>query len=256
MKIEKNELIKEIKKKKELKGLTDLLINKVIEGYLKRHNIDLNITNNRDIRIIIKDARAELRKLSGRFQIINYKRKEILNEEDIENLLKTHRSTAERLEFYPELKKLIEKLKVESILDLGCGLNPLALVDLRIQYYAVDVREDELEIVKDYFSKNKVNGKVVISDISDINLKKFKIDLCLILKVLDILPNKKEISEKILKELQSKHILISFATKTLSGKQMKFMRRIWLERILKKLNLSYKIFNSNNELFYMISAKE
>lgn len=257
--LNKNKLIEKIKQKKELSGLADSLVLDLLENYLKKHLLILKDLTPSQVKVIIKELRAELRNLGGRFQISLKKRLSLLEKEDIPALLKTHSSTAERFYFYPELKSLIESLRISSILDLGCGLNPLALASLRINYYAADINESDLFLVKKFFEKHSLPGKILIFDLRKVNALQTlpKTDLCLLFKVLDIIETKShKIAKTIIEKLRCKYLLISFATCTLSGKPMAYKNRKWLETILKILNYSYKTFSSHNEIFYLITKPQ
>lgn len=253
--LSKNQLIARIKQKKELLGIANSLVSDALENYLKKYSILLKNLNLFQIKIIIRDIRAELRNLAGRFQISLKKRLSLLEKGDIQTLIKTHTSTAERFDFYPQLKSLIKSLKINSILDLGCGLNPLALASPKINYYAADINRFDLSLVKKFFEKHSLPGRIFVSDLRKINAlqKLSKADLCLLFKVLDIIETKShKLAKEIIEKLPCKYILISFATRTLSGKPMSCKNRKWLETILKILNYPYEIFSSNNEIFYLI----
>ena len=246
------DLIDKIKQKKEFKYLDSDFIAGILDNYIKKHNLLLENLKKKEIKIIIKEARSKLRLYTGRFQISLKKRIKLLEQNKIKELLATHSSTAERLDFYPELKQIIKGLKINSILDLGCGLNPIALADSKMKYYASDIKKDDLKLVYEFFEKNKIQGEIFIYDVTNIKDNLPKTDLILLFKILDILEKPYEITEKILKEIKSKYFLISFATRTLSGKSMSNPRRFWLENLLKKLGQHYRIFSSENEIFYLI----
>jgi len=253
--LSKNQLIARIKQKKELSGLANSLVSDALEDYLKKYSIPLKNLRHPQEKIIIKEIRAELRNLAGRFQISLKKRLFLLEKGDIQTLLKTHTSTAERFDFYPKLKSLIKSLKINSILDLGCGLNPLELASPRINYYASDINQFDLSLVKKFFEKHSLPGKIFLFDLRKTNALPTlpKADLCILFKVLDIIETKShKLAKEIIEKLTCQYILISFATRTLSGKPMSCKNRKWLETILKILNYPYKIFSSNNEIFYLI----
>src|SRR3989338_2033095 len=111
------EYIAIVKKKSELSGVSD----KVIARLLVQQKLIPQTPA--EEKILIKAVRAELRTLLGRFQKSKASRTDLLRKENIEELLKSHASTAERLEYYPLLKEKIAALSVDSLLDLGCGLN-------------------------------------------------------------------------------------------------------------------------------------
>lgn len=247
-------LIQKIKQKKEFKNLSDKVIKKSLYEYLKKNALDLRNLNEKDEKIIIKEIRAELRYYSGQFQKSSKNRLKIIENNSLDLLLKTHSSTSERIDFYPKLISIINSLNVKSILDLGCGLNPLALASRDITYLAVDIKEDELFIIKEFFKKNKINGETLIYDLRDFAHKDFiPVDLTILFKVLDILEKKShKLANKIVNTISSKYILVSFATKKLSGKNMNFPQRPWFLSILRKNKLKYKSFANKNEIFYLI----
>jgi hypothetical protein len=253
MDLSASSLVKSIKSKKEFLGLPDSLVEENLLKVLKKHNISIESLNEKESNIIKKEVRKILRNLTGQYQISRKNRTKLLENKNIEQLLQTHSSTKERLNFYSELKELIKKLKIKSILDLGCGLNPLALADKKITYYASDIREDEISIISDYFHANKLKGKAYVQNLMQENLEFPKTDLCLIFKVLDVIDSwPYPLTRKILSSLDSKNILVSFATKKLSGKRMNLPQRSWFEKILFQMNLNYEKFSSDNEVFYLI----
>ncbi|MBS3098828.1 hypothetical protein J4462_01300 [Candidatus Pacearchaeota archaeon] len=234
-------LIKKIKEKKELSGISDSVVLDSLDNYLKKYSINIQKIKHSQIKIIVKEIRANLRKLVGQYQI---SKKQI-----IENL-DSHTSTRERKDFYPKLKKMIEKINPCSILDLGCGLNPLALAEKNIFYYASDINETALSLVEQHFKRNKIKGKIFVYDIRKINNDLPKADLCLLFKILDILD--KNLAEKIISSVPCDKILVSFATKKLSGKKMSRPIRIWFEKILERNLWKYEKIYSDNEIFYSI----
>ena len=244
-------LIEKIKQKKELSGISSEAVQTSLDKVLSKYRINLEKLKKADEKIIIKEVRADLRRMSGMFQLIPSKKENLSS--SFEELLKSHSSTSERLSFYPTLKKLIKDLNINSILELGCGLNPLALADKDLIYHASDINEKELEIIKRFFKKNKVKGNVFVYDLRKIKRDLPSADICLIFKVLDLLPSRKKTTEEIFDKINSKYFLISFSTRKLSGKKMNRPTRIWFEKILEKKNLKYEKIIFTNEIFYLIA---
>jgi len=253
----KEELIEKIKEKKELRGIATKIVKESLEKYIKKHKIFPKRLPHSDSKTIIKDVRAELRNLSGQYKKSFKNRSKLLKENKIEELLKTHTSTSERIEYYSKLTKLIENLKIKSILDLGCGINPIALANKKIKYHATDINEEDLSLVREHFKKNRIKGSVFVYDLRKVDPNLPETDLCLIFKALDIIAKgeeRKRITEKILKNVKSRFFLISFSTKKkLSGRRMNSPRRTWFEAILSKLKLKSKKIETENEVFYMFS---
>lgn len=245
-------LIKEIKKKKEFQDLPDSLVENSLKNYITKNRI-LQINSPKSVKLVVKAIRSELRRYSGQYSSLSKSRRnKLISQNDTEKLLKSHSSTRERIEDYFYIKNLIKKLNPKSILDLGCGLNPIALAEKNISYYAYDIKNQDIETVSEFFNKNKIDGFALQADIT--TLKEFpQTDLCLIFKVLDILPgNRYENSKSLISQIKSEKIIVSFATHTLSGKPMNSPKRFWFENLLKELNLSYKTEKSKNEIFYLI----
>lgn len=254
MEMDKESVISKIKEKKELSGISDILILELLEKKLSKYRINLQEIKKADLKIIVKEVRAELREYSGRFKLPEKKTDILIETNNKEGLLNSHLSTRERLDFYPELKEFLSPLHISSILDLGCALNPIALSSKDIHYYASDIDQGNLDIVKRYFEKNNFPGETFIYDLRNIDFKELpKADLCIIFKVLDIIENKgHKLAEKVITKVPCKYFLVSFATKKISGKSMKFPERHWFELMLNRLGLKFETIHSSNEIFYFI----
>ncbi len=242
---EKQELLEKIKEKKELAGVDDHIILKTLDASLKKQGLDakkLEKLSSKDKKLLVKLVREKLRYLSG--QYIN------TNE---------YRSTEERKESYPLIKKLIDQLQITSIIDFGCGENPLELATSGVQYYAYDIRKDVITKINYFFKRNKIPGIAKVYDIRNLDAKDFpKADLCLLFKILDLVEEKKghKKAEEILKTLDCQRYLISFSTKTLSGKSMRHPQRGWIERLLTRLDYSWESIPTFNEIFYLASKNK
>ncbi len=247
-------LVKKIKQKKELSGIEEAIILDNLKSYLNKNRISLEKLNPNQLKLVVKDVRSSLREKVGRFQASAKNRYNLLEKDDIKSLLKTHSSTKERIAFYPQFIEIINKLKAKSILDLGCGINPLALAKPGIKYYASDINLEDLNIVRIFFQKHKIDGKVFLCDLNKIeNCDLPEADLAIILKVFDILGDKEyETAKKVLEKIKSPHLIASFSTITLSGKRMHNQRRIWFEKLLNFLLYKFEIVKSDNEIFYIM----
>ena len=81
-----------------------------------------------------------------------------------DRILVLHRSTRERMDFYPILYDRIFAIigKPKSILDLGCGMNPLSLpyMELRgVKYLAAELTKEDTDFLQRYFDKVKIEYK-------------------------------------------------------------------------------------------------
>ncbi|MBI4983337.1 hypothetical protein HZC32_01725 [Candidatus Woesearchaeota archaeon] len=155
-------LILKIKQKRELKWISDAVVNEKLFEYLKQKP-KLNLENkcSADYRQVIKEIRAKLRSAYGLFR---EEKVEVGNFKNIKEILTRHSSTKERVEFYPRLYQKLFKItgKVSSILDLGCGINPFSIEFMglnRLNYYAYDINEKEINLLNRYFSRKNQENK-------------------------------------------------------------------------------------------------
>ncbi len=249
-----DQIVAEIKKKKELSDIPDELVRDALEAYLRKNSLEIP-KKEKEIKIIVKEIRAKLRRYVGQYQSTKSlsKKSRLLQEGKIPELLKTHASTKERISFYNNLKEIIKQINPKSVLDLGCGLNPLAIASPGIIYYAYEIKKDDLEIVSEFFRINNIKGKIFFQDIRKAGSFPI-VDLTLMFKILDIIEKDKyNFAKSLLQKIKSKQIIASFSTKTLSGKPMNSPKRLWFEKILHELNYNFKTISSNNEIFYFIT---
>ncbi len=270
-------LIQKIKEKKEFSGLDDSFVQSQVESFLKRNPklAALSIQpKQKELKAIVKGVRASLRKLVvyaskekipdiGRFKGLNKKEFQEL----CQNILQQNTSTKERTAIYPSLYKEIKKLKPKRILDLGCGLNPLSLIlsDWQGEYFAYDINQEEISFLQTFFPILKsvtINGHAAYFNLLETEKLPSlpKADLCLLFKVTDVIEQKKykkhKITEEIIRELPCRFILLSFSTKTLSGRPMTAPKRNWLKRLLERLKYQYQILKYPSEIFYLIDKGE
>jgi len=248
------EIIKKIAEKKELSQIDSAIIEESLSAYLKKNKFRVENLSAAQLKIIVKDVRASLRESVGRFQVGVKNRQKLLERDEISKLLNTHSSTKERVSFYPQLRELIKRMNIKSILDLGCGINPIALAEPGVKYYASDINLGDLNLVKSFFQKKEIDGETFVCNLTKVaDCKLPETDLTLVLKVFDILGKRDyEIAKRVLETVKSKHIIVSFSTRTLSGKPMNHPRRVWFEKLLNALCYQFETVLSDNEVFYVI----
>ncbi len=278
-------LIGKLKANKKYNTLSDKIIKKELEYYFKRHpDLKNKKLNKNEEKIIIKGIRKKLHRIYSSYQTRKKKKREKLLEElrvIINNipinkralkqityqLLSMTLSTKERLPYYEFVFKNIFNItgKPKTIIDLGSGLNPLSLPLINIKeinYYAYDIDTADINFLNRYFvltKKINIKGKAEILDVTKIdNIKKIPTsDLVFMFKLIDLIDQKKsKISRELIKNLfeknKTKFIVASFATKTLSRRTMNLPRRTGFEKMLEFLNLHFKSFSIENEIFYVI----
>jgi hypothetical protein len=238
--MDKKALIIAIKKKKELAAVADSYITDVLNAEIARHRYTFPLKE-KDAKLIMKSVRAQLRRQTGMFSRTSAKDK-----------LDQHRSTHERKENYALLHRLIAQCKPESILDLGCGLNPLEIASAKIPYYAYDINEQDVMRVQMHLDALKNEGFAKTADIQ--KEESFPhADLCIMLKLVDLLDKKgHKNAEHLIDKVGSHYMIISFSTKTISGKQMNHPQRGWIERLCARKGYTFTKHISSNEIFYLI----
>ena len=268
--MEKEDILRKIKQSKKYKTISEGVILAEIEKYIRK-NPRYEIYKDKKI---LSEIKAELHKIHGSFQKISKRKREKYfekleknseDEEIVKKILLTNRSTKERLENYEKIYKKIFEItgKPETIVDLGCGLNPLSFIFMNLnkaKYSAYDIDEEDILLINKYFHlmKKRVSGKAEIMNLSSVNEKDIqkipKADVCFMFKLVDVLDrrNHKQ-SEKVIKNLNSDYIVVSFSKRTLSGKKMNFPRRGWIEKMLERIGLKFEKIDFESEIFYVIA---
>jgi len=178
-------------------------------------------------------------------------------------IMASHTSTSERIlfleQFYPDLFKRIGEPK--KILDLACGLHPFTVLwmDLGqdVEYYAYDIDTRLIALVNTFFGYLHGNYKAECSDIL-VSIPEIEVDMVFLLKTLPCLEQQeKGVSEKIITSLTAKHIVISFPSKTLTGKAkgMENYYHSFAVELINRLNLEYYKLDYPNEVFYVLNKK-
>jgi hypothetical protein len=188
-------------------------------------------------------------------------------------------------EVYEEIFKRIGEVK--SVLDVGCGRSPLdfPFKKHKIEYYACDISREDVEEV------GKVVDEAFLFDLVFGNYSRLpKADACFCFKVLEGLEDVKEmirkecngkrkgeeredsggnegkeegvanetsVSERVLKGVRCRWVVVSFARKSLGGgKNIRKQGRVWFMKLLNGLGWHYEIFNSEDEIFFVIKKPE
>src|SRR3989338_5138544 len=274
-----NQLIADIKQKKELRDLSHDFVKEQINLQFNKnpqyHKIlDSYNPKSHQYKQFIKIVRAQLRRVYGLFRAEDVSDRKIAVEKLIQNkptlnlvkqVLATHFSTKERMPIYTKLYKNLFAMtgKPEIILDLGCGLNPFSVwfMDLPKEYYAYDLSLEEISHLNSFFNSlhtqnSSFRGKAATLDLLNINKVKQlpAADLAFLFKITDLLDQGKrhKRTEEMLRAIPAKFVVVSFSTKTMSGKPMTAPRRSWVEWLCERLGYKFGIIGFENELFYVV----
>jgi 16S rRNA (guanine(1405)-N(7))-methyltransferase len=139
-------------------------------------------------------------------------------------MLSQHASTRERLPILDEFyRHIISSLgAVESVLDVACGLNPLARAWMPLQpdaaYYACDIYADMVEFLNLFFEHTRQPGEAWLCDLVK-QIPAQPVQLALVLKTISCLEQlDKSIGRRLLDSLQAEYILVSFPAQSLGGR--------------------------------------
>jgi 16S rRNA (guanine(1405)-N(7))-methyltransferase len=181
-------------------------------------------------------------------------KKEILDE-----LLLLQTSTQERLpiydQFYKEIFKYIDKY--DTVIDYGCGINPLSYLymDTNIQYTGYDVDSELMNFMNTIFQILEIpNATTQLGDILLFD-KYPHSDVSFLFKVLALIERQqKESSLEILKKINSRYIVVSFPTKTLTGidKGMKDNYKEMFYNLIEKETWQTSETAFSNELVFIV----
>jgi len=249
-------LLEEVRKKREYNLLCDDLVSRVLVKVSSKYDI----MDPKDHKKIVKETRARLRELYGAFRLRGYNKKEKFleemgrwdDEEVSEKILALHMSTKERIDFNGELYlKIREYVKFNSVLDLGCGFNVFSMPWMgKVQYYGIDVNKEDVDFCNAYLTKFGIGGGVRWGDVLSFEKKFLHADVTFMFKVLEGFESlEKGVTERLLKMISSKYIIVSFATKSMGGGKRISARRLkWFEKLV---DIEDK-FEIGDEIYYVV----
>lgn len=250
------------------KTMDHLLIRRIVEEALPRYKKPGEV---------IKSARKKLHQVGSAYLNKNYNYaqwserltslpKEITHPDIRQfclDVMPFHASTSERLpileQFYSTALAPIGK--IHSILDLACGLNPLAIPWMNLEdgarYEACDIFTDLIAFVADFFSHFSLNARAYVKDLHQVDrLPHFQ--LVLLLKTIPCLEQvDKEIGKKILTAINADHVLVSFPVKSLGGAE-KGMKKNYADHFLQIVDQErwdVARFEFSTELAFLLSSR-
>jgi 16S rRNA (guanine(1405)-N(7))-methyltransferase len=176
-------------------------------------------------------------------------------------IMRLHASTAERIPILPDFYKrcLGHISPVRSVLDLACGLNPLAIPWMPLTndatYHACDIFMDMLDFLNAFFSVSHINGYASGCNLTA-STPTDPVQVAFLLKTLPLLEQTdKSIGKRIIDQIQAEHILITFPLKSLSGRE-KGMFQTYQQRFSELIDGSgyaVRSFEFSSELAYLVS---
>jgi 16S rRNA (guanine(1405)-N(7))-methyltransferase len=139
--------------------------------------------------------------------------------------MRLHASTAERVSILETFFTtcLAPIIPIKSVLDLACGLNPLAIPWMTLAdnftYYACDIFTDMLAFIEAFFQHFEINARAQTCDLFG-GVPQKQTQVAFLLKSIPCLEQvEKDSTLAILDDIPSEHVLISFPIHSLGGKK-------------------------------------
>lgn len=152
-------------------------------------------------------------------------------------VMKHHASTRERLPFLDDFyAPLLAGLPpIRNVLDIGCGLHPLALPWMglpdQVEYLALDVYEDMAAFLNGFFALLPIRGRAEAHDVLHAPPTQ-RADLALLLKTIPCLEQvDKEAGRQLLTTVPANALLVSFPAQSLAGRRGKGMEVNYAARL-------------------------
>lgn len=178
-------------------------------------------------------------------------------------IMQQHSSTKERLPILDEFYTTIfEDLPaINSVLDVGCGLNPLAApwmpLEEKARYYACDIYQDMIDFLISALDLLSVRKVIYLCDATAFPPSD-KVDLALALKVIPCLEHlDKRIGLRMLEGFQAKYVLVSYPIKSLGGheKGMKENYETHFTEMIAGKGWEYKKYEFETELAFLLEKE-
>jgi 16S rRNA (guanine(1405)-N(7))-methyltransferase len=233
------------------------------------------LAHRRNFKAAIKATRNKLHQVGGAYQesLIDYPRlsselDELPNHVDNQALcdycrrvMAQHASTHERLpileRFYTET--LASLAPIQSVLDLACGMNPLALPWMPLApgaaYYAIDIYQDMVGLVNQFLAHIRQPGTAQVANLIAA-VPSQSVQVALLLKTLPCLEQlDKTITTRLLDSIHAQHLLISYPAHSLGGqsKGMVANYESHFHQLAEGRNWSVKRFEFPSELAFLVS---
>jgi 16S rRNA (guanine(1405)-N(7))-methyltransferase len=174
--------------------------------------------------------------------------------------MRCHSSTRERLvildQFYT--RTLTGLRPPQVVLDIACGLNPLAIswmpLPPGVKYYAYDMYVDLAGFLNAFLSIAGVQGQAEACDVSACPPTR-RADLALILKTLPCVEQVDKLAgARLLEAVQADHLLVSFPVRSLGGRDKRMLRNYeaHLRGLLRGKPWAVQRFEFSSELAFLI----
>lgn len=175
-------------------------------------------------------------------------------------IMHRHASTRERLPILDEffVTTLSGIPPVHSIMDIACGLNPLAWpwmpFDDSVKYLAYDIYKDAIGFINQFMPLAGMQGQAEARDVVS-RPPDQPVDLALILKTLPCLDHLgKTAVTHLLDTIQAKYLLISYPVSSLGGRKKGMISQYnaHFEKLATRYQWPYERFEFSSELAFLV----
>lgn len=139
------------------------------------------------------------------------------------HIMRHHASTSERLpildQFYQTL--LAEFAPIHSVLDIACGLHPLAIPWMPLAthacYYAYDIQQQMMTFLQEWFTITQIQGHAQMRDVL-LSCPTQEVEVAFVLKTIPCLEQiEKRAGLHLLHAIRARHLIVSFPIRSLGG---------------------------------------
>lgn len=178
-------------------------------------------------------------------------------------MMSYHASTRERLpileQFYTTL--LADLPAVHSVVDVACGLHPLAIpwmpLGEHVQYYAYDIYQDMANFLNEFMGIIHVRGHAQAYDVIQ-HCPTSKVDLAFMLKAIPCLEQvDKTAGLRLLDMINANYLLVSFPVHSLGGrkKAMTVNYEARFRELVEGKNWAIERFEFASELVFRVHTR-
>jgi len=195
------------------------------------------LTKRRNVKEALKTTKSKLHQVSGAYfagqghyaawlaelrAVAQTENKEHI-QQVCRRIMGYHASMRERLpildQFYSSI--LADLAPIHSVLDIACGLNPLAIPWMPLaedaQYYAYDIYQQMAAFLHEWLAIMEIRGHVQACDLIQL-CPTHEVEVAFVLKTIPCLEQvDKQAGHRLLRAINAQHLIISFPVHSLSG---------------------------------------
>ncbi len=222
----------------------------------------------------VKATKSKLHQVAGAYQgtKINYKQALTMLQEKSSSptefreacrqIMRWHLSTRERLPILKEFYNVIfgDTPDIRSIIDIACGLNPLARSWMpfseQVEYMAYDIYADSISFIGDFMDIAGIKGRAEVRDVLH-HPPRQQVDLALILKTVPCLEQlSKDATYTLLDAVQASKLLISYPVTSIGGRRKGMITNYDTQftSIAARYHWSFTRFEFSTELAFLVQT--